>query len=473
MKKKKALITGLMALSLMFSSPAMADYGKYYRNLPVKVNQVAEFTIPSNTVSIEDFGGVGDGVALNTEAFAKAIDALAAKGGGHLTVPQGIWLTGPIALKSNIDLHIEKNAIIYFSPDKTLYIDKNPKAGRVLPCIGATRCKNISITGEGIIDGNGAQWRPVKRGKVSDTEWKRFKAMGGVERQNGSLWYPWDMKSGYANIADTPEKQESKRNDIFRINHCENVMLKGVTIQNSPKFHVHPFNSRNIIIDGITVHCPWNAQNGDAIDLSDCHQALIVNCTVDAGDDGLCMKSGDYKDGALVNGCEDIVIENNTVFNAHGGFVIGSEDICGMKRIVVRNCRFAGTETGLRFKSGIGRGGKTEDIYISNIVMTDITGEGIIFQCDYVNRPAGAKDDGKASHQKLEKVPEFTDIHISDIICRGTKTAIAAKGIEGLDCVHGITIDNSTFVYDKTGLDIDEKTAQLKLTGVRLVENKK
>ena len=90
-----------------------------------------------------------------------------------------------------------------------------------------------------------------------------------------------------------------------------------------------------------------------------------------------------------------------------------------------------------------------------------------------MNRPAGTKDDGKASQQKLEKVPEFTDIHISDIICRGAKTAIAAKGIEGLDCVHGITIDNSTFVYDKTGLDIDEKTAQLKLTGVRLVENKK
>lgn len=82
MKKKKALITGLMALSLMFSSPAMADYGKYYQNLPVKVNQVAEFTIPSNTVSIEDFGGVGDGVTLNTEAFAKAIDALAAKVAG-------------------------------------------------------------------------------------------------------------------------------------------------------------------------------------------------------------------------------------------------------------------------------------------------------------------------------------------------------------------------------------------------------
>ncbi len=473
MRMKNLLIAGRLLLALMLATPAMAGYDRYYTDMPVKVKPVTEFTIPSYTVSITDFGGVGDGVTLNTEAFAKAIDALTAKGGGRLTVPQGVWLTGPIELKSNIGLHIEKNAIVYFSPDKTLYIDKSPKAKRVLACISATRCKNISITGEGIIDGNGAQWRPVKRGKVSDTEWKQFKEMGGVEKQNGGLWYPWKLKSGYADIADTPEKQESMRNDIFRVHHCENILIKGVTIQNSPKFHVHPFNSRNIIIDGITVRCPWNAQNGDAIDLSDCHQALIVNCTVDAGDDGLCMKSSDYKEGALVNGCEDILIENNTVFHAHGGFVIGSEDVCGMKRIVVRNCRFSGTDTGLRFKSAIGRGGKTEDIYIKGIVMTDITGEGITFQCDYVNRPAGAKDDAAAAGKKPEKVPEFTDIHISDVVCRGAKTAIAAKGIEGMKCVHGITIDNSTFVYNKQGTDIDEATAELKLTGVRLVENKK
>ena len=112
------------------------------------------------------------------------------------------------------------------------------------------------------------------------------------------------------------------------------------------------------------IHIVPNAQNGDAIDLSDCHQALIVNSIVDAGDDGLCMKSGKAKEDAVANGCEDILIENNTVFHAHGGFVIGSEDVCGMTRIVVRNCRFSGTDTGLRFKSAIGRGGKTKDIYI-------------------------------------------------------------------------------------------------------------
>ena len=466
---KQLILTALTIVSIL--SAKAEDYSKHYQNLPVELKQVVSFDIPDNTVSIADFGGVGDGVALNTEAFRKAISALTKKGGGRLVVPQGVWLTGPIVLKDNIDLHIERNAIVLFSPDKSLFVDAEGKSSRCDPGIKASKRKNIAITGEGIIDGNGAQWRPVKRSKVSDTEWKRFAAIGGVERQNGALWYPWDVKAGYKNIADTPENQEKSRQDLIRLTDCENILIEGVTVQNSPRFHVHPCNSKNIIIDGITVRCPWNAQNGDAIDLSDCHQALIVNSVVDAGDDGICMKSGKAKATALVNGCEDILIEDNTVFHAHGGFVIGSEDITGMKRIVVRRCRFSGTDTGLRFKSGIGRGGKTEDIHISDIVMNDITDEAIVFQCDYVDRPAGSEGK-KAKTSGSEFVPEFTDIHISNVVCRGAKTAIKAKGIEGMNCIHDIEIANSTIVYTSKGTDIDEATAKVKLSNVNIVEDK-
>lgn len=466
---KHLIITTITILSVL--SAKADDYAKHYQNLPVELKQVVEFTIPKYTISIADFGGVGDGATLNTEAFRKAISALTKKGGGRLVVPQGVWLTGPIALKDNINLHIERNAIVLFSPDKSLFLDAEGKSSRCEPGIKASKRKNIAITGEGIIDGNGAQWRPVKRSKVSDVEWKRFAAIGGVERQNGSLWYPWNVKAGYKNIGETPEAQEKRRQDLVRLTDCENILIKGVTFQNSPRFHVHPCNSRNIIIDGITVRCPWNAQNGDAIDLSDCQQALIVNSTVDAGDDGICMKSGKAKPTALVNGCEDILIEDNTVFHAHGGFVIGSEDITGMKRIVVRRCRFSGTDTGLRFKSGIGRGGKTEDIHISDIVMNDITDEAIVFQCDYVDRPAGSEGK-KAKTSGSEFVPEFTDIHISNVVCRGAKTAIKAKGIEGMNCIHDIEIANSTIVYTSKGADIDETTAKVKLSNVNIVEDK-
>ena len=447
------------------------DYKKYYQDMPVELRQVTAVAIPENTVTLTDFGGVGDGVTLNTEAFRKAISALTKKGGGRLVVPQGVWLTGPIPLKDNIDLHITRNAIVLFSPDKSLFVDKDGKSSRCDAGIKASKRKNIAITGEGIVDGNGAQWRPVKRGKVSDVEWKRFKEIGGVERGNGQLWYPWDVKAGYPNIAETPEQQEKMRQDLVRLTDCENVLIKGVTFQNSPRFHVHPCNSRNVIIDGVTVRCPWNAQNGDAIDISDCHQVLIVNSVVDAGDDGLCMKSGNMKPTALVNGCEDILIQDNTVFHAHGGFVIGSESITGMKRIVVRQCQFSGTDTGLRFKSGIGRGGKTEDIFISDIVMNDITDEAIVFQCDYVDRPAGHDEKKETKAVKLEKVPDFTDIDITRVVCRGTKTAIKAKGVEGLDCIHDIKISNSTIVYSQKGLDIDENSARLALDNVQVVKD--
>ena len=447
------------------------DYKKYYQDMPVELRQVTAVAIPENTVTLTDFGGVGDGVTLNTEAFRKAISALTKKGGGRLVVPQGVWQTGPIQLKDNIDLHITRNAIVLFSPDKSLFVDKDGKSSRCDAGIKASKRKNIAITGEGIVDGNGAQWRPVKRGKVSDVEWKRFKEIGGVERGNGQLWYPWDVKAGYPNIAETPEQQEKMRQDLVRLTDCENVLIKGVTFQNSPRFHVHPCNSRNVIIDGVTVRCPWNAQNGDAIDISDCHQVLIVNSIVDAGDDGLCMKSGNMKPTALVNGCEDILIQDNTVFHAHGGFVIGSESITGMKRIVVRQCQFSGTDTGLRFKSGIGRGGKTEDIFISDIVMNDITDEAIVFQCDYVDRPAGHDEKKETKAVKLEKVPDFTDIDITRVVCRGTKTAIKAKGVEGLDCIHDIKISNSTIVYSQKGLDIDENSARLALDNVQVVKD--
>jgi len=454
------------------------DYSRYYRNLPAPVVAVEPFTLPGYTVSIKDFGATGDGVSLCTEAIQKAIDDVSQKGGGRVNVPAGVWLTAPIEMKDNVDLHLDKNAILYFTPDKRLHVDKdNPRSKRCSPGISAKRRKNIAVTGDGIIDGNGAQWRPVKRDKVSNVEWRVFKSMGGIEKDNGSLWYPWNLKSGYPNLGTSAERQERMRNDVVRFENCENVLIQGVTVQNSPRFHVHPCNCKNVIIDGVTVRCPWNAQNGDAIDLSDCNQCIIVNCTVDAGDDGLCMKSGDMKKNAVANGCSDILIQDCTVYHAHGGFVIGSEDITGMKNIVVRNCRFAGTDTGLRFKSGIGRGGRTEKIYISDIVMSDIKDEAVIIQCDYVNLPAGVKKADAESYveemkKKGEKVPEFQDINISNVVCRGCGTAVKASGISGMNAVHDINISGSTFVYTGKGADIDAATAKVSLKNVDMVELK-
>ena len=465
----KQTIISLLCLLLASGNMWAADYQKYYQNLPVKVAQVEPFTIPANEVSIADCGGVGDGVSLNTEAFAKAISRLSKVGGGRVVVPDGVWLTGPISLKDNIELHLHKNAIIYFSPDKRLYQVEKSGADRVYPCIRASKRTNIAITGEGIIDGNGGQWRPVKRGKQSDVEWKQYLEMGGQVADDGNLWYPWQMKNGFPDIADSPKAQEGMRNDLIRFTDCVNVLIEGVTVQNAPRFHVHPCNSRNVVVDGVTVRCPWNAQNGDAIDFSDVNVGLIVNCVVDAGDDGICMKSSAAKAQSPANGCEDIVVQDNTVFHAHGGFVLGSNTVSGIRRVVVRRNRFSGTDTGLRFKSSIGRGGKTEQLYISDIVMSDIKDEAIVFQCDYVDNAAGRENRQSAAWKEPKNVPDFQDIHIENVVCRGCKTGIRAQGIAQQKCVHDIYISRATIVYDKTAKQIDEETASLTCTDVQLI----
>lgn len=452
--------TYLMIMTMVFAvSAAMAkDYGGYYKNLPVDMPQVKAPVIPGNTVNLKDFGGVGDGLTLNTEAFKKAISALEKRGGGRLVVPEGIWLCGLISLKDNIDLHLEKNAILMAAPDKTLFIkEKNGKKdSKCSPMISASKRKNVSITGEGVIDGNGAYWRPVKRSKVSDMEWSEFLYMGGVEAEGGKLWFPFNLKH-YANIAETPEEQEKMRAHLIRITDCENVLVSGVTIQNSPKFHLIPTRCNNVIVDGVTIRCPWNAQNGDGLDISCCKNVLIVNNHIDVGDDGICMKGGAGEEGLRYGPCENILIEDNAVYRAHGGFVIGSEFSGGMKNIVVRGNRFNGTDTGLRFKSGIGRGGKTENIYISDIFMTDIKDEAVVFDCTYIDRKYSVKDDDGKQTAVMENapfVPEFCDIHISGVTCRNVKTAVSVTGLPGRNCVHDITIENSTFFYTKSAKEI-------------------
>lgn len=467
--KKTSIIT--LLLSTFGLTATASDYAKYYVNMPIDIQQATPPNIPDNTVKLTDFGAIGNGIALNTEAFRKAISTLANKGGGHLIVPAGIWLTGPISLKDNIDLHIERNGVIMAASDRSLFIKtENGKAqAKNSPLITASKRQDISITGEGAIDGNGALWRPVKRSKVSDVEWSDYKALGGTEAEGGKLWFPFGLKN-HDNFAETAAKQESMRNHLIRLTDCKNVLISGVTIQNSPKFHLIPTRCENVIIDGVSIHCPWNAQNGDAIDISSCQRVLIVNNTIDAGDDGICMKAGAGENGVEAGPCSDILIQDNTVYRAHGGFVIGSEFSGGMRNIVVRNNRFSGTDTGLRFKSNQGRGGKTENIFISDIIMTDIRGEAIIFECTYFDNKVNAdkKKNAKIEVKEAPFTPDFTDIHIKNIVCRGTKTAVKAHGLPGLRCVHGITVDSSVFFYTKKDKDIDE-TADVKFSNCQFI----
>lgn len=453
---KRITLATVASLALAISAGAQS-YDALYKDLPITLEQPALPSIPDISASITDYGAAGDGVTLCTDAFAKAIKDLSGRGGGHLIVPAGVWLTGPVKLRSHIDLHLETGAIIVFTPDKRAYFDGDAQ-GRAKPCVTAEKCTDVSITGNGILDGNGKYWRYAKRDKLSDTEWKELKALGGTEAQNGKLWFPSGLKH-FEDITDSPEKEEAIRQHMLIFKRCARLLISGVTVQNSPKFHINPSQCTDVILDGVTVKCPWNAQNGDGIDIGNSRRVLVTGCRVDVGDDGICMKGGSGEKGLQAGACSDILICRNTVFRAHGGFVMGSDISGGMKRIVVKDCSFSGTDVGLRFKSAPGRGGRCEDIWIHGISMNDIRDAAISFSCDYsdITYKAGAKVEG------LDFAPDFAGMDISKVICRECPVGIAAKGIPGLNCIHDIKVRDSNFFYTVKGTDIDGNTASISI----------
>jgi len=459
------LKTGLCILATLSSLLASAgDYDRYYQDLAVSLEQPAQPVIPDLTVRLTDFGAAGDGVTLCTDAFAGAIAHLSGEGGGHLVVPAGVWLTGPIVLKSCIDLHLEQGAIVVMTPDKRLHFSSTDYSDRAESGIYAEKCHDISITGEGIIDGNGKYWRYAKREKMSDTEWKDLLKLGGSVQEDGKFWFPDHLKH-FEDLTDSPEAEEALRAHLIIIKRCERVLLQGVTIQNSPRFHVNPTRCEDVILDGITVRCPWNAQNGDGIDIGNSRRVLVAGCRVDVGDDGICMKGGSGESGLKAGPCTDILIRDNIVFRAHGGFVIGSDYSGGMERIVVKDCSFSGTDTGLRFKSAPDRGGITREIHISDITMNDIREAAVTFQCDYSD--VTYKDRGAAG--ELNFMPDFSDISISRVVCRECGVGVAAAGIPGIDAIHDITLTDCVFFYTDEATRIDEKTADIRLENVRFL----
>lgn len=445
-------------LSFMVSLSAASDYAQYYTNLPFEMEQVQAVVIPDYTVVLTDFGGVGDGETMCTEAFANAIKHLRKQGGGHLIVPEGIWLTGPIQLRSNIDLHLNAGAVVRFSSNRELYVQPSDTlrdgSKKCYALLRANKCENIAITGQGTLDGQGIYWRPVKSEKVDEEQWNELLAMGGVVKPNGktkNIWYPFNLNKelGVPNIASDPITQEKMRPHLVNITDSKNVLIEGVRLLNSPKFHLVPTRVQNLIIDGVNIRCPHWAQNGDAMDPGNVQVALIVNCNIACGDDGICMKGGVGQKGVDAGPQRDFLIMNDTVYHAHGGFVIGSEFSGGMQRLVVRNCMFDGTDIGLRMKSAPGRGGWCEDIYCSDIVMRNIKDAAIYFESGYADRGAGVSATDKDNKEAF--FPDWSHFTFKDITCVGTKTAVEITGMKG-KTVHDLLFEDVTILNAKNGL---------------------
>lgn len=463
MNFRNSLIFLILSLPVVFScQDGDKRLHNLYADLPFDMPAVKAPSIPSHSVVLTDFGAVGDGVTLCMDAFEKAFAELEKRGGGQLIVPDGIWFTGPIGLKSHTELHLEDNAIIVFSTDQDLYpiIDTNFEGLDVRRCLSplyADGETDIAITGKGIIDGNGAAWRELKRRKVGDDTWKAMTKGHGVLSEDGKVWYPDEgymrarLTAGSLNYQDQslPEEEIKTflRPVMVSIKNCERVLLEGATFQNSSCWNIHPLWSKDIIIRNITVRNPHYSTNGDGIDIEACENVILVDSVFDVGDDAICIKSGKDADGRRhARKCRNLIIDNCTVYHGHGGFVVGSEMSGGVENILVSDCRFMGTDVGLRFKSTRGRGGLVKDIWCRDIYMKDIVTYGVIFNLYYAGVAATELKDGATEDLMPvdETTPEFRDCHFSGIVCSGAKQAIYINGLPELP-VSGLDFKDCTF----------------------------
>jgi len=479
-------------LTTCFSESIQAQKNKttdVYPDIEFKMSKVQEPQIPNNTVNIKDFGAVNGGYTLNTKAFADAIDAVSKKGGGKVVIPPGIWLTGPIILKSNIELHAETGALIKFSTDKSLYpiIETSFEGLNTWRCISpiyGKNLENIAFTGNGVWDGSGEVWRQVKKSKLTESQWKKVIASGGVLNEKKESWYPSEtfMKASVGadqNVRlDLKTKEEFEAiHDFLRpvmvsIQNSKRVLFDGPVFQNSPAWNIHPLMVEDLIVRNVTVRNPWYSQNGDGLDVESCKNVLIENSSFDVGDDAICIKSGKDKDGRDRGvPCENIIVRNNIVYHGHGGVTVGSEMSGGVKNLHVSNCTFMGTDVGLRFKSTRGRGGIVENIYISDIFMTDIPSQAISFDLYYGGKSIAetlAEGGNKINTKAIpvdEKTPQFKNISIQNITISGAYQAVFLQGLPEMN-LENIEISNLIAKAEK-GFSIIDANG-IKITNAKL-----
>lgn len=450
-----------------------------YEGLPFEMQQVEQPVFPEYSVNITDFGAVADGKTLNTEAINNAIKDVNSKGGGKVVIPAGLWLTGPIELKSNVNLYTEQNSLILFTDDFNAYpiLETSFEGLETRRCqspISAWNAENIAITGYGVFDGSGDSWRPVKKGKMTASQWKSLLALGGVVEND--VWYPtagslkgakackeFNNPEGIETDEEWNEIRPWLRPVLLNIVKSKKVLLEGVTFKNSPSWCLHPLSCEHITIKDVKVFNPWYSQNGDALDLESCNYALIINNVFDAGDDAICIKSGKDEDGRKRGEpCQNVIVKNNVVLHGHGGFVVGSEMSGGVKNIYVSDCTFLGTDVGLRFKSTRGRGGVVENIHIHNINMIDIPHEALLFDLFYGGKGAGEETEEEliarmktAIPPVTEETPAFRDIYISGITANGVGRAMFFNGLPEMP-IRNIDIKDVQITNAKAGIVISQ-----------------
>lgn len=363
----------------------------------------------------------------NMELIRSTIERLNKAGGGTLYFPSGNYLTGPIEMKSNITIELEAGAVLKFSTDFDLYTPyvevrhEGVMMKSFHPLIYARDAENITIKGEGTLEGQGKAWwseffkvyvdlrdNGVRTVNKYQTMFDKANDVAAIRAEVNEDWY------------GTLERRFFRPPFIQPLN-CKNVRIEGVKIYNSPFWTINPQYCENVEVRGVTLINP-PSPNTDGINPESCKNVRISDCHISVGDDCITIKSGRDLQGRKIGvPCENITITNCTMLAGHGGVVIGSEMSGGVKKVTISNCVFDGTDRGIRLKSTRGRGGVVEDIRISNVVMSNIKREALVFNLKYSKMP---------EEPKSERTPEFRNIYISGMTVRNVQTPVKFIGLE-------------------------------------------
>ena len=362
-------------ITLLFLSCGKQVFGTSesdpWKNMESIVKNIPQTHFSDKTYNIKDFGAVADGKTSNTLAFEKAIKECAKNGGGKVVVPNGKYLTGPIHLENNVNLHLEDQAEILFSTNSKEYplVHTSWEGTELMnysPLIYAKNKTNVAITGKGILNGqaDSSNWWIWSGGK--NYGWKK-----GISSQN-------DPENRQV-LIDMAEKGVPVDERIFgegrylrpsfvEFFECNTVLIKDVKIINAPFWILHPIKTNNVIIDGVTVNS--HGPNNDGCDPEYSQNIIIRNCTFNTGDDCIAIKSGRDADGRRVGiPSKNIIVQNCKMIDGHGGVVIGSEISAGVNNVFVENCVMdsPNLDRAIRIKTNSKRGGIIEDVFVRNL----------------------------------------------------------------------------------------------------------
>ncbi|MFC4672944.1 glycoside hydrolase family 28 protein [Dysgonomonas termitidis] len=379
--------------------------------------------------NMQDMGADTTGAKACTALINNTIRKAAQEGGGTIYFPAGQYLTAAIHMESNITIEIEAGATLKFSTNFEDYLPfvrmrwEGVFMNSLSPLFYARNVENITIKGRGIIDGQGHTWWAESRRIIDEIN------NNGKTLSTNSFQQKWlDANKG---IKVSPYYEKSLERKFFRppfiqFLECKNILIEGITIQNSPFWTINPEGCDNIVITGVTVYNPWanpKGHNTDGINPSSCRNVRISDCFISVGDDCITIKSGRDEDGRIYGRpCENITVTNCVMLTGHGGVVIGSEMSGSIKKVTISNCVFNGTDAGIRLKASRGRGGVVEEIRVNNIIMNDIQRNAFIFDLFY--------DKESQAEPVSERTPVFRNIHISDVTGSNIKKIGYITGID-------------------------------------------